>query len=76
MKRKCRHIRLQYIGEQEAPNGKPLYLYNCLKCGSTISKKQKLTHEWQCRACFNIFQELPLECPNDKHRGFDKVEIE
>ncbi len=31
-----KHPKLEFIGAQETLSGEPLYLYNCLYCGTTI----------------------------------------
>jgi len=36
----CPHSRLIYLGIQEIPNNKPLRLYNCAACHTTIARHQ------------------------------------
>lgn len=35
--KKCKHLYVRYLGLQKKLSKKPMKLYNCVKCGSTIT---------------------------------------
>jgi len=46
MQDKCKHINIHQLGSQEIPNKKPIMLYNCLECKSTITIDPKEYFMW------------------------------